>query len=95
MTSLSSLPHEPPVRFGSDTANLEDRLGEIHCPTLLVWGTEDRVTPRDVAIRFLDGIPSATLRLVPECGHAPMLEHPEAFARAVEELPRPLTPGPM
>ena len=66
--------------------NLEDRLAEIRCPTLLVWGTEDRVTPRDVAIRFLDGIPSATLRLVPECGHAPMLEHPEAFARAVEEF---------
>jgi pimeloyl-ACP methyl ester carboxylesterase len=66
--------------------NLEDRLGEIRCPTLLVWGTEDRVTPRDVAIRFHDRIPSATLRLVPECGHAPMLEHPEAFARAVEEF---------
>jgi 2-hydroxy-6-oxonona-2,4-dienedioate hydrolase len=66
--------------------NLEDRLGEIRCPTLLVWGTEDRVTPRDVAIRFLDRIPAATIRLVPECGHAPMLEHPEAFARAVDEF---------
>jgi pimeloyl-ACP methyl ester carboxylesterase len=66
--------------------NLEDRLGEIRCPTLLVWGTEDKVTPRDVAIRFLDGIPSATIRLVPECGHAPMLEHPEAFANAVDEF---------
>jgi pimeloyl-ACP methyl ester carboxylesterase len=39
-----------------------------------------------VAIRFLDGIPSATIRLVPECGHAPMLEHPEAFANAVDEF---------
>jgi pimeloyl-ACP methyl ester carboxylesterase len=66
--------------------NLEDRLGEIQCPTLLVWGTEDRVTPRDVALRFLDGLPSATLRLVPECGHAPMLERPEAFARALAEF---------
>ena len=66
--------------------NLEDRLGLIRCPTLLVWGTEDRITPREVAIRFLDGIPSATLRLVPDCGHAPMLEHPEAFARALEEF---------
>jgi len=66
--------------------NLEDRLGEIRCPTLLVWGTEDRVTPRDVAIRFLEGIPSATIRLIPECGHAPMLEHPEAFARAIDEF---------
>jgi pimeloyl-ACP methyl ester carboxylesterase len=66
--------------------NLEDRLGEIQCPTLLVWGTEDRVTPRDVALRFLDGLPSATLRLVPGCGHAPMLERPEAFARALAEF---------
>jgi len=66
--------------------NLEDRLGEIRCPTLLVWGTEDRVTPRDVAIRFLEGIPASTIRLVPECGHAPMLEHPEAFARAIDEF---------
>jgi pimeloyl-ACP methyl ester carboxylesterase len=66
--------------------NLEDRLGEIRCPTLLVWGTDDRITPRSVAIRFLDGLPSATLRLLPYCGHAPMLEHPEAFARAVEEF---------
>jgi pimeloyl-ACP methyl ester carboxylesterase len=66
--------------------NLEDRLGLIRCPTLLVWGTEDRITPREVAIRFLDGIPSATLRLLPDCGHAPMLEHPEAFARALEEI---------
>jgi pimeloyl-ACP methyl ester carboxylesterase len=29
---------------------------------------------------------------VPECGHAPMLEHPEAFARAVEEFLDSLAP---
>src|SRR5262249_760919 len=66
--------------------NLEDRLGEIRCPTLLVWGTEDRVTPRDVAIRFLEGIPSAIIRLVPARGHAPMLEPPEALARALRRF---------
>ena len=74
--------------------NLEDRLGDIRCPTLLVWGMEDRITPRDIAIRFLEGIPDATLRLVPECGHAPMLEHPDAFARAVEEFLESLTSEP-
>lgn len=73
-------------------SNVEDRLSEIRCPTLLVWGTEDRITPRDVAIRFLNRIPSATLRLVPKCGHAPMLEHPEAFARAVQEFVDSLAP---
>jgi pimeloyl-ACP methyl ester carboxylesterase len=66
--------------------NLENRLHEIRCPTLLVWGIEDRVTPRDVAIRFLERIPSARVRLVPECGHAPMLECPDAFVRAVVEF---------
>ena len=74
--------------------NLEDRLGDIRCPTLLVWGMEDRITPRGVAIRFLEGLPSATLRLVPDCGHAPMLEHPERFARAVEEFLDSLAPSP-
>jgi pimeloyl-ACP methyl ester carboxylesterase len=74
--------------------NLEDRLREILCPTLLVWGTEDRITPRSAAIRFLEGIPSATLRLVPECGHAPMLEQPEAFARALGEFLETLEPVP-
>jgi pimeloyl-ACP methyl ester carboxylesterase len=74
--------------------NLEDRLGDIRCPTLLVWGTEDRITPRGVAIRFLEGLPSATLRLVPDCGHAPMLEHPAAFARAVLEFLETLAPKP-
>ncbi len=73
--------------------NLEDRLGEIRCPTLLVWGTEDRITPRSAAIRFLEGIPFATLRLVPECGHAPMLEHPQAFTRALEEFLDSLVPA--
>jgi pimeloyl-ACP methyl ester carboxylesterase len=73
---------------------LEDRLGEIRCPTLLVWGMEDRITSRSVAIRFLEGLPSATLRLVPDCGHAPMLERPEAFARAVTEFLETFVPEP-
>jgi pimeloyl-ACP methyl ester carboxylesterase len=30
--------------------------------------------------------------LVPECGHAPMLEHPDAFTRAVEEFLETLAP---
>jgi pimeloyl-ACP methyl ester carboxylesterase len=74
--------------------NLEDRLGDIRCPTLLVWGMQDRITPGSVAIRFLEGLPSATLRLVPDCGHAPMLEHPDAFARAVVEFLETLAPEP-
>jgi pimeloyl-ACP methyl ester carboxylesterase len=66
--------------------SLEARLGEVRCPTRLVWGTDDRITPLSAAFRFLHGIPGADLRLIPRCGHAPMLERPEAFGHALIEF---------
>lgn len=62
---------------------LEARLPHIRVPTLLVWGQEDRITPPDVAQQFRALIPDSTLVFVPECGHVPMLERPDAFNAAV------------
>jgi pimeloyl-ACP methyl ester carboxylesterase len=64
----------------------EERLGEIRCPTLLVWRAGDRTTPRNITIRMLERIRSVTLRLVPECGRAPALESPDALARALDDF---------
>ncbi len=58
---------------------LEEHLPDIRVPTLLVWGEEDRVTPPDVARQFQALIPDSTLVFLPECGHVPMLERPDAF----------------
>jgi len=63
--------------------NVEDRLGQIGVPTLLVWGKDDRITPTDVAERFHARIRGSQLVYLPNCGHAPMLEQPEAFNAAV------------
>ena len=63
--------------------NLEARLGDIAAPTLILWGAEDRITPLDVAGRFQALIPRSRLVILPCCGHAPMLEHPHAFAAVV------------
>jgi pimeloyl-ACP methyl ester carboxylesterase len=65
--------------------NVEDRLGDIRVPTLIVWGKEDRITPPEVAERFHARIPGSHLVYLPNCGHAPMLEQPEAFDVAVSE----------
>jgi pimeloyl-ACP methyl ester carboxylesterase len=65
--------------------NVEDRLADIRVPTLLVWGSDDRITPPEVARRFRARLPDARLVFLPACGHAPMLEQPQAFAEAVEE----------
>ncbi len=59
--------------------HVEDRLPAIRIPTLLVWGREDRVTPPEVAERFLNLMPDARLSFLARCGHAPMIERPEAF----------------
>ena len=58
-----------------------DRLAEIDVPTLLVWGRNDIITPPDVAQEFHEHIPRSQLHFIDRCGHAPMLERPEAFNR--------------
>ena len=65
--------------------NVEQRLGDIRVPTLIVWGKEDRITPPEVAERFHARIRDAQLVYLPNCGHAPMLERPDAFNAAVGE----------
>lgn len=62
---------------------VEELLSNISTPTLLIWGSEDRLTPPDVARRFEDRLANARLELIPACGHAPMIEHPETFNQLV------------
>ena len=64
--------------------NVEALLPTIAVPTLLVWGKDDRITPPDVAARFHRLMPRAELVFIPNCGHAPMLEQPDAFNTIVE-----------
>lgn len=62
---------------------LTDRLNEIVQPTLLVWGRDDRITPPDVAYQFQERIPQTQLHVIDQCGHAPMIEHPDEFNRVM------------
>jgi 2-hydroxy-6-oxonona-2,4-dienedioate hydrolase len=59
--------------------NLGDKLHGIMCPTLLVWGREDSITPLFVGEKFHTLIPNAQLSIIEKCGHAPMMERPAEF----------------
>jgi pimeloyl-ACP methyl ester carboxylesterase len=63
--------------------NIAETLEQITCPTLLIWGKQDELTPPEVALEFLDRIPNSELVWLNNCGHAPMMEHPEEFGLAV------------
>jgi pimeloyl-ACP methyl ester carboxylesterase len=66
--------------------NLGDSLDRVHCPVLLVWGNEDRVTPPAIACEFKQRIPHAELHFIPRCGHSPNIEQPEALSLIVEQF---------
>ena len=66
--------------------NLEDKLAEIKCPTLLIWGIQDSVTPVWVGEKFYELIPNSELVKVDRCGHAPMMERPDLFNIALESF---------
>jgi pimeloyl-ACP methyl ester carboxylesterase len=73
-------------------ANLEydfsDRLAEIVCPTLIVWGDRDRViTVRD-AERFAELIPGARKVVFEDTGHVAMMERPAEFNALLAEFLR-------
>ena len=64
---------------------IADRLKLITCPTLLIWGRQDKITQSEVAEEFHMGIPASNLVWLDECGHAPMMEHPAEFASQVNQ----------
>ncbi len=61
-------------------------LHRIDVPTLLIWGDHDRVFPKAHALAFENAIPGAKLVMVPNCGHVPQIEQPDAFVAALESF---------
>jgi len=61
--------------------NLAERLYQVTCPVLLIWGKEDNITPSFVAEEFHKLIKNSELVWMEQCGHAPMMEKPEEFNR--------------
>lgn len=64
--------------------NLGDKLHLIKIPTLLIWGKQDIVTPPFVGEKFNELISGSKLCWIDQCGHAPMMEHPEQFNQYLE-----------
>jgi pimeloyl-ACP methyl ester carboxylesterase len=58
---------------------IRDRLPEIACPTLIVWGTKDWLVPVRDADEFARLIPNARKVVWAQTGHMAMLERPSAF----------------
>ncbi|HEX9242610.1 MAG TPA: alpha/beta fold hydrolase [Anaeromyxobacter sp.] len=58
-------------------------LATISCPTLVVVGAQDTVTPPAEAEKIAKAVKGATLVRIPGAGHLPCIENPEAFNAAL------------
>jgi pimeloyl-ACP methyl ester carboxylesterase len=63
-----------------------DRLPEISCPTLIVWGADDEIIPVADAHEYERMIPGARKVIFEDTGHLPMLERPARFNRLLERF---------
>jgi len=60
-------------------------LGAIRCPSLVVVGAEDILTPPERAKEIAGGIPGARLEIVPDCAHLSTLEQPAGVTRLLRD----------
>lgn len=66
--------------------DIRERLPQIACPTLIVWGEQDRlISVRDADV-FAELIPNSRKVVFGDTGHMAMLERPEAFNALLEEF---------
>lgn len=66
--------------------DIKDRLGEISCPTLVVVGRSDPITPVWCSEEIVARIKGARLEIFEHSGHSPPLEEPERFQRVVRDF---------
>lgn len=62
-----------------------DDLPRIQARTLIIWGSNDRVTPLKNT-EYFSKIPASTVRVVPAARHSPHFTHPAEVARLITEF---------
>ncbi|GCE13332.1 alpha/beta fold hydrolase [Tengunoibacter tsumagoiensis] len=67
----------------AEREDASDLLAQIVCPTLVIVGEQDLVTPPDLVQRYVEHIPKAQCVVLAQSGHLTCLEQPEAFLAQV------------
>jgi pimeloyl-ACP methyl ester carboxylesterase len=70
------------VETQNNDPTLEERLGLIQAPSLIIWGDQDRVLHVSCAHVFHRGIKNSELLVLPGIGHMPLMEQARECASA-------------
>lgn len=65
---------------GSVEIDQSGELGKIHAPTLIIWGGQEELAPREDQDAQVEAIPNAELEVYEDVGHGVHWENPERVA---------------
>lgn len=74
-----------------EQADVRAQLAQIHAPTLLLYGSHDRITPIQMGEYLARHLPHAHLHIVAQAAHAPFLSHAQACGLVLREWVDTLT----
>lgn len=70
----------------SRNLQLGARAGEVSIPVLVITGEDDRIVPPERSKQLSMSLPRGRLIAIPDCGHIPQEECPEAFLAAITDF---------
>ncbi|WP_246028080.1 alpha/beta fold hydrolase [Leptospira fletcheri] len=74
-------------RFQQMTPGMhEDKIRELHIPTLILWGGKDRLIPPEYAEKFHEDIQGSKLVVFENLGHIPQEESPKETLQVFQEF---------
>lgn len=81
----------PPAQYEAQVTadaihDAEARIGQIHCPTLILFGEHDKVVPLGNAELLAEKISDAQVKILSDVGHIFPIEDPEATNSALLEF---------
>ena len=92
VTARNMVAISEPARRMKLGVTVQEDLGRITCPTLIVHGEEDFIVPAasELAQRR---IPDAELVRIPGSGHYPFIEQPTVFTQTLRSFVEATRPG--
>ncbi|MGR9239514.1 alpha/beta fold hydrolase [Rhizobium leguminosarum] len=66
-----------------DRPDARPTLSGISCPTAILVGEADRITPPALSEEIAESIAASRLTVIPDCGHLSPIEQPEAVTQAL------------
>jgi pimeloyl-ACP methyl ester carboxylesterase len=80
-------------QYRSSDAALAGQISQLRLPTLILWGSQDRLIPPEHGQRFHQDVAGSQIQVFEGLGHVPHEEDPEATVQAVVSFLNPSPPA--